>query len=338
MTPMSGNGMPTDMPNETPRSLLVCSGSRLHFGLFSFGRSDTPQFGGVGLMLSSPAVVMQFTEASHFEVQATCLDRVARTVDQYMNFAGHEQLPDCRISLVDMPPQHIGLGSGTQLACAVASGLAAWHGQLLTLPEQLAAASGRGKRSAIGTHGFLQGGFIIDGGKHASECVGTLLARQIFPEEWKVLLIWPTNQASDSTVSGDMEQHAFEQMPAVSPERENELREIAVTRMLPAVASGDFNTFSREVFRYNMLAGECYRLVQGGTYANNEVAELIAMLRLWGVEGVGQSSWGPLVFAFTPSQADAEALKHRLAESSVGEAVQCHIASAMNSGAPICAC
>jgi predicted sugar kinase len=37
--------------------------------------------------------------------------------------------------------------------------------------------------------------------------------------------------------------------------------------------------------------------VQGGEYASAEIADLIADVRACGVRGVGQSSWGPTVFA-----------------------------------------
>jgi predicted sugar kinase len=43
--------------------------------------------------------------------------------------------------------------------------------------------------------------------------------------------------------------------------------------------------------------------VQGGSYNGLEVASTIATLQAMGVQGVGQSSWGPGVFAWFESQA-----------------------------------
>ena len=75
-------------------------------------------------------------------------------------------LPACAIE-VRSPPDHTGLGVGTQLGLAIAAGLR----RFLQLPElsieALASSVGRGKRSAVGTYGFQHGGLIVDAGKDA---------------------------------------------------------------------------------------------------------------------------------------------------------------------------
>ena len=47
----------------------------------------------------------------------------------------------------------------------------------------------------------------------------------------------------------------------------------------------------------NRKAGEWFEAWQGAIYSHARVAELIAALRREGLRGVGQSSWGPAVFA-----------------------------------------
>ncbi len=37
-------------------TIRVTTPSRLHFGMFSFGRAETRQFGGVGAMISAPGI------------------------------------------------------------------------------------------------------------------------------------------------------------------------------------------------------------------------------------------------------------------------------------------
>ena len=71
-------------------------------------------------------------------------------------------------------PPHVGLGSGTQLALAVARALAELY-DVERGARALAAAVGR--RSAIGTWTFDDGGLVVEGGRRADsdEC-GPLIA------------------------------------------------------------------------------------------------------------------------------------------------------------------
>src|SRR5256885_2047192 len=50
---------------------------------------------------------------------------------------------------------------------------------------------GRGKRSALGVHGFAQGGFLVEAGKRDADGVAPLTARADFPEDWRVVLVLP---------------------------------------------------------------------------------------------------------------------------------------------------
>ena len=78
-------------------------------------------------------------------------------------------------------PSHAGLGSGTQLALAVARALAEVHGVKADAPG-LARAVGRAQRSAIGTFTFAGGGLVLEGGRYPETGrVSPLLARLPFP-------------------------------------------------------------------------------------------------------------------------------------------------------------
>jgi beta-ribofuranosylaminobenzene 5'-phosphate synthase len=46
--------------------------------------------------------------------------------------------------------------------------------------------------------------------------------------------------------------------------------------------------------------------VQGGVYADPLLARIVAHLRGQGIRGVGQSSWGPTLYALAPDAAEAE--------------------------------
>ena len=65
------------------------------------------------------------------------------------------------------------------------------------------------------------------------------------------------------------------------------------------------------------------------------MAALVAWLRAAGVAGVGQSSWGPTVFALTESQSTAEELARRLVEQCPQELAEVSIAACDNRGATL---
>jgi predicted sugar kinase len=98
-------------------------------------------------------------------------------------------------------------------------------------------------------------------------------------------------------VSGDGEQAAFERLPPVPEDLTAQLRTEAEDELLPAATRGDFAAFSRSLFRFGQLAGRCFQSQQAGIYATPQTVELVEAIRRCGVEGVGQSSWGPTLFA-----------------------------------------
>lgn len=291
------------------REMTVTAPSRLHFGLLSFGRPNERQYGGVGVMIDSPGIAMHFRSADRFETRGIHAARATEVAKRWAEFYGLEQLPRCVIEIEHAAPQHCGLGLGTQLALSVAAGLHRWQGEPCPGPEQLARSVQRGLRSAIGVYGFLEGGLIVERGRLPDESLSPLDCRVHLPEEWRVVVCWPTGE---SGLSGTAECEAFRRLPAVPPETTARLVELLRNELLPSALAGDFDRFSESVYRYGYEAGLCYRTVQGGPFCSPRVAELVQYFRRNQASGTGQSSWGPTVFAFQPSAQRAEELVSRL--------------------------
>ena len=228
------------------------------------------------------------------------------------NFAKHwklDGLPACRIEVAELPRQHTGLGVGTQLGLAVAEGLSLW----LELGERstvdLAMSAGRGLRSAVGTHGFARGGLIVELGKADGDAIGQLHERVEFPHHWRVLLVMPK---SGEGLADAGEKSAFAQVPDVPQESHEALRRLAIDEMAPAARHGEFARFSKAVCEYGFQAGLCFESVQGGPYSSPAIEQVVNALRDLGVYGVGQSSWGPTVFAFVESATLADEVQESL--------------------------
>jgi beta-RFAP synthase len=317
---------------------------RLHFGMFSFGHVDRPQFGGVGVMVDPPAVDVTMTRAARFNISGSHRERAREFAELAVASWGLPTLPPCQIN-VHAPSDHVGLGVGTQLGLSVAAGLR----RFLQLPEltieEIAADVGRASRSAVGTYGFQFGGLIVDAGQaglaHPTTTlrgmVGgahtTRLKRRLdIPDAWRFVLVRPKNEYG---LAGASELDAFARLPPVPEQTTQRLWQIAEDEMLPALDRADCDAFGEAVYCFGRLAGECFAAVQGGPFANSEIARLVDVIRLRGVAGVGQSSWGPTVFAILPSQTEADALAKWLRDHSAADRYEITIANPNNEGAII---
>src|SRR5262249_31151809 len=105
--------------------------------------------------------------------------------------------------------------------------------------------------------------------------------------------------------------------------------------MLPALHEGDLNAFGEALYDFNLRAGQTFAAVQGGPYANGQIAEMVAFLRRQGIRGVGQSSWGPAVFAVAEDPARATDLASRIRDHFQLGALDVVVTPACNRGATI---
>ncbi len=298
----------------------VQTGGRLHLGLLSLPTAEerwpdrlgqpslpTRRFGGIGLMIDEPALSLRIEPAANWFIEGPHTSRVRQFVQRLADL--RVNAPPRRVIVEQAPREHVGLGLGTQLGLAVARGLTASWGLSLST-AQLAALVGRGQRSALGVHGFEQGGFLVDAGKSSAEKLAPLVARLEFPSSWRVLFLIPSPQPGQHGLS---ERLAFQALTAPQAATESLCR-IVLLGILPALVEQDFRTFSEAVFDFNVRVGELFAPVQGGIYSAAAVTELIHWLRSYGIRGVGQSSWGPGVFAFCESQAEAVEIRAGLRE------------------------
>ncbi|MCA9248987.1 MAG: hypothetical protein KDA42_17800 [Planctomycetales bacterium] len=303
--------------------------SRLHLGMLSFGHADMRQFGGAGLMIEQPGIQLRLAPAAGFEAAGPLADRVRATADRFAGLTGMSALPPCRIEVVSAPPEHSGLGVGTSLSLSVVFALR----RLLELPEiplsELARLAGRGRRSAVGTYGIESGGLIVEAGKYADEPLAPRIARVAIPAEWRFVLV--ADQAP-SGVSGEKEQQAFATLPPVPRNVSAELCRELLMEMLPAAELGDFERFSASVYRYGLAAGGCFAAAQGGPFAHAGLGRLVEKMRSLGVTGVGQTSWGPTLFALLPDESSARNLVEALTSETAIARDNLTITAANNNG------
>lgn len=318
-----------------PRSVLITAPSRLHFGLWSLASQNGRQFGGVGAMIDRPGLAVRFEESGELAATGPLAARAAEFARRWLRF--HEQLPAAaalrpRITIERAPAEHAGLGTGTQLGLSVAAGLHTLAGLPRAAPQELAIAVGRGLRSAVGTYGFVQGGLVVDRGKLPGEPIAPLDCRIGLPDAWRFVLVRPAGVAG---LSGDDEAAAIADLPAVPPAVTERLIALVRERLVPAAAMADFSAFSECLFEYGRTAGECFAPRQGGPFNGPVLTRLVHVLRDLGCAGVGQSSWGPTLYALQSSEEAAVSLAARLLAIVDLPPLEVDVARPANAGARI---
>jgi beta-ribofuranosylaminobenzene 5'-phosphate synthase len=279
-----------------------------------------PSFGGVGVMVDELGVTVRLRPSAEFSARGPLAERAVA-------FARHcvekWSLGDvaCGIEVTAAPPPHVGLGSGTQLALAVAAGMQRLFvadlppiAKRMTAEQafQLAAAVGRGRRSCVGIYGFAGGGLILEAGRLAStpaDNVSPLLARVFLPEAWRCVVLL---RRGAEGLHGEAEKEAFARLPPVPRNVSTELARIAADELVPAARQGAFAAFSDAVYRYGRLAGTPFEAESSRLPFHHAIGDLIEELTALGTRGAAQSSWGPAVMACCESAAAAEELVGQL--------------------------
>jgi beta-ribofuranosylaminobenzene 5'-phosphate synthase len=136
-------------------------------------------------------------------------------------------------------------------------------------------------------------------------------------------------------LAGSSERRLFEVAPDNNGDHALSMTNLARNTIIPAAFEADFERFSRGLFEYGCLAGESFAFAQGDIFSHPETRSHVEDLRHRGFVGVGQSSWGPTVFALTKGVADAERLAREIRESSLYAACDIWISAARNQGAEI---
>jgi beta-ribofuranosylaminobenzene 5'-phosphate synthase len=289
----------------------IVAPSRLHFGLFRVPVCGEPSegeraFGGVGLMIERPGVVVTVKPAETWQFEGPLASRAQAFAMRYIQSLPQENRRPFQVLVERCPKEHTGLGVGTQLGLAVAKALAEGSGVSNSTSVALAAQIGRGERSAIGVHGFDWGGLVVEKGKLSGEEVSPLVEKVGFPASWRVVLF---TVPTANEWHGSHERQAFE---AVGEGNAKALLRMTDRAILPAAKQADLKAFGDAIHEFNRVAGEPFARIQGGAYTSPAIADLIAELRSSGIRGVGQSSWGPTVFAIVEDSDIALSLALRL--------------------------
>ena len=135
-------------------------------------------------------------------------------------------------------------------------------------------------------------------------------------------------------LNGALEVAAFERLEPIESTLAMHLCRVLLMQVLPALIEEDFNRFSGGITVIQDIVGDYFSGSQGGRYSSPKVAEVLGWLKAEGIQGIGQSSWGPTGFALLEN---AERAEHVVIEarSRWGEPLSFMVCTGRNKGAEI---
>jgi beta-ribofuranosylaminobenzene 5'-phosphate synthase len=343
MTSSPSNSSPSNSSPATslPTTVTVTTGARIHFGLLTHRPKSGREFGGAGVMIDSPGWRISLSKSHADRVEATeaarsthpdCVERAGQIFQRLRSTAAAAGFGgSVAVRIESAIPAHQGLGSGSQLALALARGFDQLFGGESSIAD-LSRQAGRGGRSAIGTWGFDLGGLLVDGGRGTdSDGLAPLVTRVAVPDDWRFLLLLPRESAG---LSGDAETAAFSQLAGMPDSATDRLCRIIVMQLAPAFRVGHFHEAAAAISEYGKVAGEYFAEIQGGLFTHPRMKDLAATLAEAGGTGLAQTSWGPGCAVLCRSESMASKLVD-LAQTFDASWLETAVVRGLNQGATV---
>lgn len=288
--------------------------ARLHLGFLDLNGGLGRRFGSIGLTIDSITTELRAWQSHAFSATGPGAERALSCARA---FAAAQGLTDgAHFVLRRAIPDHVGLGSGTQLSLAVGTALQRLYAQRSGV-RSIAHSLQRGHRSGIGIGAFEEGGFMVDSGRGKGDGVPPVSVRLPFPEQWRVLLIFDSRGQG---LHGVHEVDAFAELPEFSEVAAGRLCRLVMMKVLPGLLEQRLPTVAEAIGEIQRVVGDYFAPAQGGRFTSPAVSDALAWVQSQGIAGVGQSSWGPTGFVLLDGEAQARRLtkdlKHRFGELS----------------------
>jgi beta-RFAP synthase len=236
------------------------------------------------------------------------------------------------VNVLEAVPAHAGLGSGTQLALAVAAGIRRLHGLPLDIRGDTLFL-GRGGRSGAGMGLFHSGGLVVDGGSAKNGLPAPIVSHMRFPTRWRIIVALDPARRG---IHGAEEIEAFKRLLPFPDADAGRLCRLVIMRMLPAVAEEDIVNFGLAIREIQSCVGGYFAPAQGGSpFTSPDVEAVLAELDGEGAVGIGQSSWGPTGFAFAASAEEADRLARIARAHPRGQGLDIRVCEGFNRAAEI---
>lgn len=298
------------MSERAPARVTVEAPARLHLGFIDLNGGCGRLFGSIGVAIERPRHMVEVHRATRNEPGGECGAELSRVVEK---LGDDVRVPGpVALRVLERIPRHQGLGSGTQWDLALGCALSRLSGRALAAQE-IASRLGRGRRSGIGVAAFERGGLVVDGGirepkdrAHArADAPPPVLFQHPLPEEWEFVLASPMGEEG---LHGSREEAVFQDLEPMSDVVAGRISRLVLMKALPAALTDDLEEFGEAITEIQILMGEQFAAHQAGPYSSQCGQAIAEFARREGAAGVGQSSWGPTVFALVRGAETAQDL------------------------------
>jgi beta-ribofuranosylaminobenzene 5'-phosphate synthase len=287
--------------------VVVTAPARLHFGMLDPAGIGPRRFGGVGVAVESPRVVVAIRPGAGSEVVADGPQNERAVAFARRALEAFDYRGGIQVEVHEAIPPHSGLGSGTKLGLAIARGVAELAG-VSAGPEGLADASGRGARSSVGCWTFEAPGLVVEAGVRDHDSISPLVARHTMPERWRCVLALPLGVEG---LSGNAEERFFGLLHQERTAVEPRVSRLVLTGLLAGLVTEDIGEFATALTEIQREIGSMFASRQGGVF-HPRAAPVVEALHALGVGAVGQSSWGPTVYGIVDGADHAASVADRL--------------------------
>src|SRR5262245_37948556 len=302
----------------------------MHLGFLDLNGGLGRSFGSMGLAISEFRTRIRVSRAATTQLSGPDSERAGRYLEHLQVLLSLDGAH--RVEIAEAIPDHAGLGSGTQLALALAAAVRRLHHMPLDVGAD-AFHLGRGRRSGVGIGLFNSGGIVVDGGCKDPSRAAPIVSRIPFPDEWRIVLVLDRNRTG---VHGEEENTAFARLPPFAAADAAHICRLVLMQALPALVEADLASFAAAIKETQTILGAYFAPLQGGhSFASREVAAAMSVLESEGAVGIGQSSWGPTGFAFARSRSEAKRLIDVARNDPRCRAVDIHACMGINRGAEI---
>ena len=308
--------------------IQIISPARLHFGFLEINSNQGDNLlGGIGLSIDKFHTKISMKRNVKIKVKGKSLNKASLFLNTFCRKI--KLKPNFFLNIEKMSPQHIGLGSGTQLALSIGKAISDLNNLNLKI-EKIGKILNRNYRSNVGLINFKYGGFLID--LKIKNKFFTNIDKVFFPEDWKIILIKDSKQG----LHGKNEIDAFKKTKKFPKINNVRLTDLVLLKIYPSLIENNFNEFSKAITKLQNIMGNYFNVLQGGVFSSQAVSGVLSFLEKENIIGYGQTSWGPIGFAFFPNIKKAEQMKTKLKKRfSSCNNLEFIICSGKNSGADI---
>ncbi len=299
-------------------------------GFIDLSGSLGRHFGSIGLALNEITTRLTMERSDEYIASGVARERAMQCTTQLCQNLKVSDL--LKINIESAIPEHVGLGSGTQMSLAIGMALNKLYGLGLTVRE-IAQLTERGARSGIGIGVFEQGGLVVDGGRGENTVTPPIISHMDVPEDWRFILVFDKRGQG---LHGAQEIAAFKELPPFPQQEAARLCYLLMMQGLPALAEKDIQKFGDVISQLQHSVGAHFASAQGGVFTSPEVGEVIDWMAGQGAVALGQTSWGPTGFCAIEGIERAESLKQAVERKfSHHDTLSFMLTSARNSGGDV---